>query len=32
VLLRFEAAGHRNVQDTRLGGAQHFLRALYPMA
>src|SRR5580692_1197744 len=32
VLLRFEAAGHRNVQDTRLGGAQHFLRALDSLA
>ena len=31
VLLRFEAAGHRDVQDTPLGRAQHFLRALYPM-
>jgi hypothetical protein len=31
VLLRFEAAGHRNVQDTRLGGGQHFLRTLYSM-
>jgi len=30
VLLRFEAGGHRNVQDTRLGRAQHLLRALYP--
>jgi hypothetical protein len=32
VLLRFEAAGHRDVQDTRLGRAQHFLRTLYPIA
>ena len=32
VLLRLEAAGHRNVQDTRLGGAQHFLRALDSLA
>src|ERR1700738_3719294 len=31
VLLRFEAAGHRDVQDTRLGRAQHLLRTLDPM-
>src|SRR5258708_5768229 len=31
VLLRFEAAGHRDVQDARLGRAQHLLRALYPL-
>src|SRR6267142_5516577 len=31
VLLRFEAAAHRDVQDTRLGRAQHLLRPLYPM-
>src|SRR5258708_17416673 len=31
VLLRFEPAGHRDVQNTRLGGAQHFLGTLYPM-
>jgi len=31
VLLCFEAAGHRDVQDTRLGRSQHLLRTLYPM-
>jgi hypothetical protein len=31
VLLRFETAAHRDVQHTRLGRPQHFLRALYPM-
>ena len=31
VLLRFEAAAHRDVQDTRLGCTQHFFRALPPM-
>jgi hypothetical protein len=29
VLLRFEAADGRDVQDTPLGRAQHFLRTLY---
>jgi hypothetical protein len=32
VLLSLEAARHRDVQDSRLGGAQHFLRTLYPLA
>jgi hypothetical protein len=32
VLLRFEAASHRDIQDTHLGCAQHLLRTLYPMA
>src|SRR6267154_6737410 len=31
VLLRFEAARNCDVQDTRLGRGQHFLRTLYPM-
>jgi len=31
VLLRFEATSHCDIQDTRLGGAQHFLGTLYPM-
>src|SRR5882762_282017 len=31
VLLGFEAAGHRDVQDTRLARAQHFPRTLHPM-
>ena len=31
VLLRFEAAAHRDIQNTRLGRAQHFLIALYSM-
>src|ERR1700716_4269620 len=31
VLLCFKAAGHRDVQDTRLGRTQHLLRALYPL-
>ena len=31
VLLRFEAAGHGDIQHTRLCRAQHFLRTLYPM-
>ena len=31
VLLRFEAAGYCDIQDTRLGRAQHFLGTLYPM-
>ena len=29
VLLGFEAAGYRDVQDTRLCRAQHFFRTLY---
>ena len=32
VLLGFEAAGHGDIQDTRLGRAQHLLRALYSVA
>jgi hypothetical protein len=31
VLLRFEPAGHRDVQDTRLGRAQHLFGTLYPL-
>ena len=32
MLLGFETACHRDVQHTRLSGAQHFLRTLYPLA
>jgi hypothetical protein len=30
VLLRFEPAGYRDIQNTRLGRAQHFFRVLDP--
>jgi hypothetical protein len=30
VLLRFEAAGHRHIQYTHLGGTQHLLGEVYP--
>jgi hypothetical protein len=32
VLLRFEAACHRDIQDPRLGRAQHFFRTLDSIA
>jgi len=32
MLLGFEAAGDGNIQDTRLGSAQHFFGTLYPMS
>ena len=32
VLLRFEATGHGDIQDTRLRRAQHLLRTLYSVA
>jgi hypothetical protein len=32
VLLGFEAAGHGDIQDTRLGRVQHPLRTLYSLA
>jgi hypothetical protein len=32
VLLGFEAAGHRDIQYTRLRRAQHLLRTLYSVA
>jgi hypothetical protein len=31
VLLRFEAACHRDVKDTHFGRAQHLFRTLYPL-